>query len=341
MTAADVCEGQMFGVTRSLLKEQNVEKRDAALLLCADNQGRAVLRALGGSDPLMPTRPAYRSLRENEFVVLSRLRLGLPPTEETLVDGDCPLCYKPVNSVGTHSLMCGHGGEGGNRGGRATRHGVVMDVITSEMRNVERVGAENGVAQAGSLLGAGDEPRVEDYYNRKPGSNPEVHHRADFAFQRTNGTHATVNLGDLTLVTPNTENAKQGDTANVDGAAAAAAHETKIKTYTANYDVIPGTLHPMAYETLGRGHTTNKATLQLYVKGMLPPVAENWTLEQKNFYKWAVRHLREAIDVAVAKATAASLLRGERARKREVGTGRGAAAENLEADGSPEGGLGG
>ena len=74
---------------------------------------------------------------------------------------------------------------------------------------------------------------------------------------------------------------------------------------------------------------------------MLPPVAENWTLEQKNFYKWAVRHLREAIDVAVAKATAASLLRGERARKREVGTGRGAAAENLEADGSPEGGLGG
>ena len=54
-----------------------------------------------------------------------------------------------------------------------------------------------------------------------------------------------------------------------------------------------------------------------------------------------MRHLREAIDVAVAKATAASLLRGERARKREVGTGRGAVAENLEADGSPEGGLGG
>ena len=60
-----------------------------------------------------------------------------------------------------------------------------------------------------------------------------------------------------------------------------------------------------------------------YVAGMLPRGGRGeWTPDQKQFFKWATRYLREAITVAVVKVAAKSLLSSGRAgaRKREATT---------------------
>jgi len=256
-------------------------------------------------------------LTDNQYTALVRARLNL-----TVVRGfddaaaqACPSCSDIMrNGVplaghvtrlrrnGTHALHCQQPGRGGNLGRRTTQHHRVKFALVEALRPCARAAdLHEGFLQRGP-----GEPKVTDYYPYKAGvvAAPDTdNNRADIAVNMNGACLLDVVVSHPV---PNTNPA----CAAVAGAAAASAHEDKIKHYSI-FDIPVGKCVPLSFETGGCFDPRTLSFFKAFVKFGLASGAETqpaWDAATRIEYNTRLRSICVYVSLAIARSVADTLL---------------------------------
>jgi hypothetical protein len=320
-SAADHCADQLIGITAKQSLALREQRRDAVLGQLADLQAKAWLRSCGGEGhtALLAEggfNPLDR-LSARDFTTLARVRLGLPATDSTPVNGNCPHCKgKPIEPTGLHALHCGENGKGGLKGHRGRHHKAVLHALR---RALDHVAAQRNLVDMARMDGesAGKEPLAESFWRRNPGAKvrrtregavkPPAEQRADLMFHHHSRDPARSTVIDLVLSFANPLSGTDKRSASVDGHAADVAHKRKLALYNDLFVIPPGQFMPFSIELGGRMHTGARDVLAKFVRGLLPDNQEAWDPDMHLFYATSVRYLIESVEVATAKTVAGTL----------------------------------
>ncbi len=132
--------------------------------------------------------------------------------------------------------------------------------------------------------------------------------RADLEVEWTGGNDGPERkVLDLVITHPIVANAPE--CARGEGAAATAAHSTKLAKYKKTWSFPKSEFVPLALETGGRMHPDFRKLLRWFVRQPLGPDAAKWSPEEKAKYSRDLQSLITAVSVAVTRSTSHALLR--------------------------------
>ena len=255
-------------------------------------------------------------LSDSQWVTLVKARAGLTVVENFVRDALCPLCtglkcgrgtlstaMTTIHRQGLHALTCTV--KGTPEGSKVSwRHAILKYAVIAFLK---AFGCK-------SSINLDVEPTVTNHYPIRPNFTEADAIRGDIAYTMNGVTY----IIDTTIVHPNA--ARNPQFAAVPGLAADIAHNAKETSYNKIYDIPVGQLVPLAAETGGRLHPSFQKFVAKVIKSGLTPDASpepaQWTPALRVLYGSRLRAAFTAINIAIARSVATTLLRGSTVLKR-------------------------
>ena len=255
-------------------------------------------------------------LSDAQWVTLVKARAGLTVVESYVRDALCPLCtglkcgrgtlstaMTTIHRQGLHALTCTV--KGTPEGSKVSwRHAILKYAVIAFLK---AFGCK-------SSINLDVEPTITNHYPFRPNFTEADAIRGDIACTLNGLTY----IIDTTIVHPNA--ARNPQFAAVPGLAADIAHNAKETSYNKIYDIPVGQLVPLAAETGGRLHPSFQKFVAKVIKSGLTPDASpepaQWTPALRALYGSRLRAAFTAINIAIARSVATTLLRGSTVLKR-------------------------
>lgn len=298
--AENISKTQHFGITKILNQARNEWDRDTTLA-AIDAIGRAegalpIARALeqahflsgtGTGASYLLARFAYpaRALSNGQFWAMTRLRLGLPATDDTPTAGKCPDCGEDVRDgwAPAHATYCISSAAGARR--THTSANICAALTGAMSSQARRAGALAGNPWLALAVPIDAQPLCKDTWARKgddsgaAARDDEAHdeegmaharrpiaHRADAAY-KWDGTPGCVADVTITAISPADAHL---DVQIIPGGAALEAHDRKNAKYYKNYDIVdfappprPGAKKDQGSSKRGRKEATRASFVAL------------------------------------------------------------------------------
>ena len=294
---------KLQGVIYSAIARKKLAQLQADLV--DDRQALARLTGAGAQSSWcwLTCPPAFKIKQMGDFAFkhasAMRLRLPICLPDGKPVPATCAACGAAQDYYGDHAFRCSLG----CNSAWSRRHTYIKRVLVRQLLG-------DGVVKNHFRIDV-EEPLDNGHFVRKPAAI--ARRVADYLiFDNFDGRKR---VGDLTIVHPAPDRPGQESEADVCGAAAKRAEETKYKAYTSDYQINMKDVLPLAFETLGGLGPAGRDFIKEVADIARPcaRAADGHLVDYDALRSMYIRDLRERIAVTLQKANSEILLQwGER-----------------------------